>query len=80
MYLTKSKIQKYKQCQKQLWLSENKSTLDKTSDISKIIMDQGSTFGSLIKNNFSNVYDIKVIIFVSIYVGRRANVSPMSWS
>ena len=61
MYLTKSKIQKYKQCQKQLWLSENKPTLDKTSDISKIIMTQGSQFGSLIKDNFSNVFDIKEI-------------------
>ena len=61
MYLTKSKIQKYKQCQKQLWLSENKPTLDETSEISKIIMNQGSEFGSLIKENFSNVSDIKEI-------------------
>ena len=61
MYLTKSKIQKIKQCQKQLWLSENKPTLDETSEISKIIMNQGSEFGSLIKENFSNVFDIKEI-------------------
>ena len=61
MYLTKSKIQKYKQCKKQLWLSENKPTLDETNDISKIIMNQGSEFGSIIKENFSNVFDIKEI-------------------
>ena len=54
MYLSKSKIQKYKQCKKYLWLAENNPTFEETNDISEIIIEQGNEFGSLIKNNFCN--------------------------
>ena len=58
-FLSKSKIQKHKQCKKQLWLSENKPVLSENSDISEIIMSQGSEFGTLIKANYKNSYDIE---------------------
>ncbi|MDC0531258.1 DUF2779 domain-containing protein [Alphaproteobacteria bacterium] len=57
--LSKSKIQKHKQCKKQLWLSENRAVLSENSDISEIIMSQGSEFGDLIKANYKNSYDIE---------------------
>ena len=57
-FLSKSKIQKHRQCKKQLWLSEKKPILSENSDISEIIMSQGSEFGNLIKENYKNSYDI----------------------
>ena len=63
MYLSKSKLQKYKQCKKYLWLAENNPTLEETNDISEIIMEQGNEFGSLIKKNYHNTFDIKEKIF-----------------
>ncbi len=59
MFLSKSKLQKHRQCPKYLWLAENNPTLEETNDISEIIMEQGNVFGSLIKNNFYNTFDIK---------------------
>ena len=58
-FLSKSKVQKHRQCKKQLWLSENKHFLSEDNEISKIIMSQGSEFGSLIKINYKNSYEIK---------------------
>ena len=58
-FLSKSKIQKHRQCKKQLWLSEKKPILSENSDISEIIMSQGSEFGNLIKENYKNSYDIE---------------------
>ncbi len=58
-YLSKSKLQKHKQCKKYFWLAENNPTLEETNDISEIIMEQGNEFGSLIKKNFYNTFDIK---------------------
>lgn len=59
MYLSKSKLQKHKQCKKYLWLAENNPTLEETNDISEIIMEQGNEFGSLIKKNYHNTFDIE---------------------
>ena len=58
-FLSKSKIQKHRQCKKQLWLSQNKPFLSEDTEISKIIMSQGSEFGSLIKINYKNSYEIE---------------------
>ena len=58
-FLSKSTIQKHRQCKKQLWLSENSPVLSENNDISKIIMSQGSEFGSLIKINYKNSYEIE---------------------
>ena len=58
-FLSKSKVQKHRQCKKQLLLSENKHFLSEDNEISKIIMSQGSEFGSLIKINYKNSYEIK---------------------
>ena len=58
-FLSKSKIQKHRQCKKQLWLSENSPILSENNDISEIIMSQGNEFGSLIKKNYKNSYEIR---------------------
>ena len=59
MYLSKSKLQKHKKCKKYFWLAENNPTLEETNETSEIIMHQGNEFGSLIKNNFCNTFEIK---------------------